>query len=177
MIRAARLPRISAAFFTLVFLVVSACGTGQTPLDAMVSGSRSVRGDAVVQRYAGNSIRFARSANGPIDREMYFAKNGSVQVVDLDREIVQDGTWRVHPSAGNVIFSLATSGIENGQAFRTGASNVTMFVNVLPDGTASVFTRSVEGAGVVTQPKPTPGFKNRARYDALTRKINAALGT
>lgn len=165
-----------APFVVLAFLLVSACVASQTPLDAKVPGSRALTGDEVTQRYAGNSIKFGRSFNGPIDSELFFARDGSLQVVDLDREMIQQGTWTVSRTDYTVL-RIATSGFENGKVFRTDPEPVTMFVNLLPDGRASVFTRSAEGAAVVTQPKPTPGFKARARYEALQRKIAAAIGT
>jgi hypothetical protein len=169
--------RLHASVLALCVLTLSACVPGLTPLDAHVPGSRALSADEYVERYAGKSIRFGRTFKGPTDTEMYFAKDRSLQIVYLDAEIIQEGTWLVNAQlGGNIVLYLATSGIENGRVFRTAAAHATMFVYVLPDGTASVFSRSPDGASLITQPKPTPGFKARGRYDALKRKIDAALG-
>lgn len=170
--------RLGALILTLCVLFVSACSVS-SPIDAKVPGSRSLTADEYVERYAGNSIRFARGNGGPIDREMYFGEDGSFQTVDLDRDVILDGTWAINTSLGSshLVISLTSGGFSDGEAYRTGTWHMTMYVNVLPDGTASVFSRSPEGPATVTQPKPAPGFQARARFNRINRKVSNALGS
>lgn len=91
------LGRLSASVLVLFLLLLSACGTGGTPLDAQVPGSCALSGDEFSARYSGNSIRLARSSKGAINREMYFAADGSLQIIDLDRDVILAGTWAGSP--------------------------------------------------------------------------------
>ena len=162
----------------MCLLIVSACGL--TPPDARVQGSRSLTAEEYVSRYAGNSILFNMASDGSQSyREMYFSKDGTYQAVNLWNDVIGEGTWEINDSLGtaNMNLSTASSGFLDGKAFQNPASFWTMYVYVLPDGTASVFSRSSQGAGTFTQPKPTPGFQNRARFNSIKRRVTKALGS
>jgi hypothetical protein len=125
---------------------------------------RAPTGNALVDRYAGNSIRFATSAGGPVSREIYSATNGALQVVDMDRDLIQSGTWSAGSGSDFRTLGFTTLGIQNGATFRTDSEErVAMNVNVLPDGTASVFTRTSERPMVATQPKPAARLSGARR--------------
>ena len=143
----------------------------------MTPDSRHLNAGEYVERYAGNSIRFAGMFDGPIDREMYFDQDGSFQTVDLDRVLILEGTWSVHEvlGASNLNIEFTASGIHREEAWRDQGDIMTMFVNALPDGTASMFSRSSEGAGTFTQPMPTRGFQARDRFNNLKRTIADVL--
>jgi hypothetical protein len=131
-----------------------------------------------VSRYAGNSIRFDVSPNGQgLFREMYFGKDGTFQAVDMFRDIILEGTWDVNSSigdSGNLVFTFAVSGFSEGQAFRSRETFGTLYVYVLPDGTASVFSRTAGEAEISMQPKPTPGFQSRTRFNSIKRRVAKA---
>jgi len=173
--------RLKAVIFVSFCLFLSACGAMMlTPSDAMVRGSTSLDAEGYAERYAGNSIAFFRDKpGGPAQTEIYFGDDGSFYGVDLVRENIRYGTWTVHSVLGssNININEVVAGISNGKAYRQGPAFVTLYTFVLPDGTASTFSRSPEGPGVFVEPIPTPGFQARARFNAIKRKIDAALGS
>lgn len=59
----------------------------------MTPDSRHLNAGEYVERYAG-------MFDGPIDREMYFDQDGSFQTVDLDPEVIFEGTWSVSEGFG-----------------------------------------------------------------------------
>lgn len=169
--------RVLACMFALCVLLVSACGI--TPPDARVPGSRALDAHEYTSRFAGKSVRMSgpsRAANDYL--EMYFGKDGTLQAVASPEEYILEGTWVVNASLGtNIVMNIAMSGIENGQAYRGSPQYMTMFVYVLPDSTASVFSRGPSGPMIYRQPKPTPGFQARARFNKIKRTVANALGS
>jgi hypothetical protein len=171
------LRRLLACVLAACALFVSACGP--TPPNAYVQGSRPLTADEYVSRYAGHSVRFdvTPDKQGKF-REIHFAKDGTFQRVDSFQEVIAEGTWAISNSigdSGNMFLRFASSGVWQGKAFRDSPAFATMYVYVLPDGTASVFSRTGGIAEISRQPKPTPGFKSRARFDAIKRKVASAL--
>lgn len=176
MINAISLRKLQAFFLVLCLLTLSACGL--TPVDAMVRGSKSLTAEGYLERYAGNSIAFGDKKGDPVTTEIYFGKDGSYYDVELDREVISYGTWSVNSALGaNLVFNVTTAGIVHGKPYRHRPSFMTLYTYVLPDGTASTFSRTPSGPHLYSEPKPTPGFQARARFDALKRKIDAALGS
>jgi hypothetical protein len=170
------------AFILLFFcLFLSACGAVTlSPSDAMVRGSESLDAEGYVQRYSGNSIAFSWDEPGGVpNRETYFGTDGSYYAVDLEAEFIGYGTWTVHSVLGSskINLNVVGAGISDGEAYREAPVFITIYTFVLPDGTASTFSRSPEGPARFVEPQPTPGFQARARFDAIKRKIDAALGS
>ena len=173
---------LQALILSLCFLFVSACGAVMLkPSDAEVRGSRPLTGSEYNERYAGNSFKFARNEgqiSEIINREIYFGKNGSFSVVDLDRELILHGNWSVNTATGgNLVINYTVAGLENGKPYRSSPAFMTIYTYVLPDGTASVFSRSPEGPSISREPKPTPGFQARSRFNSIKGKVDAALGS
>jgi hypothetical protein len=179
MINATSLGRLKAFILALCVLSVAGCSAVMlSPVDAQVPGSSRLTAEGYTERYAGNSIAYSRKAGGPKTSEAYFGKDGSYYAVDLDREVIWYGKWSVNSGLGtNLNLNETTAGIIDGEPFRTSPEFVTMFAFVLPDGTASVFSRSPQGPVLFDEPKPTPGFQAQARFNALKRKIDAAIAT
>lgn len=173
------LSRVLACTITLCVLFVSACG--RTPVDAFVPGSRTLEANELTARYAGKSVRMNAQSGAANDYlEMYFDKDGSFHAVATADDYIMDGTWAVNAGVGasaNINLRIVSSVISDGQAYRGDPELMTMFVYVLPDDTASVFSRDSSTTYVYRQPKPTPGFQNRARFNSINRKISNALGS
>ena len=173
------LSRVSICLLSICILLVSGCLRDGPPISAaMVEGSRTLTEAEVYSRYAGNSIRFdiTDGAKGHF-REVYFAKDGSFQTVDFFREGIVEGTWQTHesPFGGYEWKNATASGFDEEGFYRSEYYDVHFLVNVLQDGTAMLWGRNTNGEQyVVSQPKPTPGFQGRARFNEIKRKISAA---
>lgn len=160
-----------AAFVGLCLIGLSACNI--TPADAQQSGTRHLSAAEYTERYSGKSISFASRNGGPIDMETYFGKDGHLKMVWLNEDTIGNGQWAVNRS--HIVMSYVIVGMDNGTPFTGGVKNRTMYAYPYPDGTASVFTRSNSGPSLVKQPKPTPGFKNSARWTRIDRAVREAL--
>ena len=162
---------------------MNSAGTGRkrqtrNTSDARVPGSSPLTAEGYVERYAGNSFKFSRYVGEPINREIYYGKDGSFYTVDLDMESIQYGTWTVNAALGaHLVLKYTSAGIADGKPYRSGISPTTLYTFALPDGTASTFSRAPDGAYVNKEPKLTPGFQSRSRFNAIKRKVDAALGS
>ena len=176
MTNTSHLTRVVACLLAICILFVSGCGI--TPHDAMTPGSKPLTAEEYVTRYAGNSIRFEITAGKGEYREMYFGKDGTLQVVDLWQETIMEGTWKINSTLNpSLQINFAFLGFEDGKAFRSGPVSIKMFVYVLPDGQASVFQMSPSGHSIRWHPKPTPGFQSRARFNTIKQKVVRAIGS
>lgn len=142
--------------------------------DQTIPGSRALTSAEYVGRYAGQSVALTGFPGGPVVREIYFASNGDYKVVDVNIDVIQLGRWQMSDGPnGPMLITLQTAGFRDGRLFVLEPDTMTLFVSVLPDGTASVFARSSEGTQLARQPLPTPGFQRSARYEEIKRRVEA----
>ena len=166
------IPRaVLASVAGLCLLVLAGCNV--SPVDAQLEGTRTLSPAEYTDRFAGKSIKFARRNGGPLDAESYFGTDGSFKGVWLDQDVVLNGTWTLNQS--HIVLRYVIVGMDDGVPFTGGTTLQTMYVYPYADGTAEVFSRSSAGPSRATQPKPTPGFQNRARWNRIDREVRAAL--
>lgn len=174
------LSRLSICLLAICVLFVSGCFRDGPPLQAaMVEGSRTLTEAEVFSRYAGNSVRFDVTGDAQgLFRETYFAKDGTFQIVSFYEERITEGTWETigSPHGGYEMKNTVSSGIIEGKVSRVKEYDTTILVNVLRDGTARLWigwNGGADGSQIVSQPKPTPGFQGRARFNEIKKKISA----
>jgi hypothetical protein len=138
----------------LCLFAISACTPSYVNTEDL--GQKASRAE-IVNFYSGNSILLGNTT------EIYYAPDGTIKLVRLDRPGFAIGTWEA-TNNDTLLVSAVSYLVTDGQVLTGASTREASIVYIQPDGSAIL---DILGGTNKADPRPTPGFGAENRFNEL----------